>query len=96
MWFPLAFQVQYLDLYTCFIALRVVCREFLYPQITMFDIMSFKLVHSIKNSLNAKRSLHLRVNFIFLCILVINMQQSKMSRHAAFVVSLIVVKLSVL
>ena len=66
--FLLAFQVQYLDFYTCFIALCVVCREFLYPQITMFDIMSLKLVYSIKNSLNAKRSLHLRVNFIFLCI----------------------------
>ena len=65
MWFPLAFQVQYLDFYTCFIALLVVCREFLYPQFIMFDIMSLKLVHSIKDSLNAKRSLHLMVKFMF-------------------------------
>ena len=65
MWFPLAFQVQYWDFYNCSIALRVVCREFLYPQITMFDIMSLKLVYSIKNSLKAKCSLHLRVKFIF-------------------------------
>ena len=40
MWFPLAFQVQYLDFYICFIAYRVVPREFLWPQVTMFDIMS--------------------------------------------------------
>ena len=64
MWFPLAFQVEYLDFYTCFIALRVVCREFLVPQVTMFDIILLKFVHSIKNSLNAKRSLHLMIKFM--------------------------------
>ena len=52
----------------CFIALRVVPREFLWPQTVIFNNMSWKLVHCIKNSLNAKRSLYLLINFIFLCI----------------------------
>ena len=65
MWLPLAFQVKYLDFYICFIAYCVVPREFLWPQVIMFDIMSFKLVHSIRNSLYAKRSLHLLINFMF-------------------------------
>ena len=68
MWLPLAFQVQYLDFYVCFIALRVVPREFLWPQIVVFNNMSWKLVHCIKNSLNAKCSLYLLINFTFLCI----------------------------
>ena len=33
------FQVQYLDFYICFIALHVVPREFLWPQIVSFDNM---------------------------------------------------------
>ena len=66
MWLPLAFQVKYLDFYICFIAYCVVPREFLWPQVIMFDIMSFKLVHSIRNSLYAKRLLYLRVKFTFL------------------------------
>ena len=40
MWLPLAFQVQYLDFYICFIALRVVPREFLWPQTVVFNNMS--------------------------------------------------------
>ena len=66
MWLPLAFQVKYLDFYICFIAYRVVPREFLWPQVIMFDIMSFKLVQSIRNSLYAKCLLYLRVKFTFL------------------------------
>ena len=68
MWLPLALQVQYLDFYICFIALRVVPRDFLCPQITVFNNMSVKLVHCIRNSLNAKRLVHFMVNFMFLCI----------------------------
>ena len=64
----MAFQVQYLDFYICFIALRVVPREFLWPQVIMFDIMSLKLVHSIRNSLYAKHSAYFMVNFMFLTI----------------------------
>ena len=40
MWLPLAFQVQYLDFYICFIALCVVPREFLWPQTVVFNNMS--------------------------------------------------------
>ena len=65
MWLPLAFQVQYLDFCICFTALRVVPREFLWPQTVNFNNMSWKLVHCIKNSLNAKRLLYLLNNFIF-------------------------------
>ena len=65
MWFPLAFQVQYFNFYICFIAYRVVSREFLWLQVIMFDIMSLKLVHSIRNSLYAKCSLYFKVNFMF-------------------------------
>ena len=68
MWLPLAFQVQYLDFYICFIALHVVPTEFLWPQTVVFNNMSWKLVHCIKNSLNAKCSLYLLINFLFLCI----------------------------
>ena len=68
MWFPLEFQVQYLDFYICFIAYRVVPREFLWPQVIMFDIMSLKLVHSIRNNLYAKPSAYFMVNFMFLTI----------------------------
>ena len=43
-------------------------REFLWPQTVIFNNISWKLVYCIKNSLNAKCSLYLLINFIFLCI----------------------------
>ena len=56
MWFTLAFQIQYLDFYICFIAYCVIFREFLWSQVIIFDIMSLKLVHNIRNSLYSKHS----------------------------------------
>ena len=60
MWLPLARYIFLLHvLLHC-----VFPREFLWPQTVVFNNMSWKLVHCIKNS-NAKCSLNLLINFTF-------------------------------
>ena len=49
--------------------LRVVPREFLWPQTVIFNDMSCKLGHCIKTSLYATGSLHLMVKFMFLTMI---------------------------
>ena len=62
----------FLHLFYCILCtlkpLRVVPREFLWPQTVIFNDMSCKLVYCIKTSLYATRSLHLMVKFMSLAI----------------------------